>query len=112
MTAEELIAALQANADRFEAPVAVEVANVGTVYVRRRTVAEFEAMAELKVQEGGGKFGPALARLLCDEHGQRYPGEVADKLSKVLQRQPETVFHALIEAADGTKAAEAAASGN
>lgn len=97
---EELLASLEANAERASKPVAIEVDGVGTMYVRRRTVAEFEDMATVNGNEPGGKFGPALARLICDESGTRLPQEHRDRLAELLARQPEAVFHKIIGAAD------------
>ena len=108
MNIDDLLAKLEANAEQFAKPTAVEVTGIGTVYVRRRTVGEFEEMAAVNGAEPSGKFGPALARLLCDENGARLPAEYRDRLAALLARQPETVFHQLVEASDGTeKKAEA-----
>lgn len=115
MDIELLKTALKANAEKAHKPIAVEVAGV-TIYVRRRTVSEFEqlaAVAEAGQMNGSGKFGPALARLLTDENGDRLPAEHSKELGHLLADQPESVFHQLLAAADGTADLEkAAAPGN
>ncbi len=116
MNIPELLAALQANADKAHRPIAVPVEGIGTIYIRRRTVVEFEELAAAKeepVVNGSGKFGPALARLLCDENGDRFPPEHRDQLARLLAVQPEAVFYQIRDAADGTEDVEkAAAPGN
>lgn len=111
MNIEDLKTALKANAEKAHKPVAVEVPGVGTIYVRRRTVTEFEQLAAIAEGQvnGSGKFGPALARLLTDENGDRLPAEHRQELGHLLADQPETVFHQLLAAADGTADLEKAA---
>lgn len=108
MSPQELIAALESNAERTRKPVAITYDGIGTLYVRRRTVAEFESMADLKPEIGAdGKpmkteqFGPALAHLLCDEEGNRFDAETTKVLAKLLSSQPDELFHRIVEASNG-----------
>lgn len=106
MKLEELLAKLQDNAATAAKPVAVEVDGVGTVHIRRRTVLEFEQIAALKLTENKGPagiFAASLARLLCDEEGNRFPAAEADTLAALLSQQPDDVFQKLMEATDGGK---------
>lgn len=111
MKIEELLARLDANASALAKPVAVEIPNVGTMYVRRRTVLEYEQMATLKTQAEAGKlanglFAPSVARLLCDENGNRFDAATEDALTQLLSRQPEEVFHIIVNASDGVRKVE------
>lgn len=104
MNVEDLLAKLEENAGTVERPISVDVPGVGTLYVRKRTVLEFEQMAtvrEANVDSPNGFFAPSVARLLCDEQGKRFPLDVQERLVGLLARQPESVFHAIINAADG-----------
>ncbi|MCC6489144.1 MAG: hypothetical protein IT364_16715 [Candidatus Hydrogenedentes bacterium] len=104
MDIEELLKQLEVNAGTVERPIAVAVPGVGTLYVRKRTVLEFEQMAtvrEANADSPNGFFAPSVARLLCDEQGKRFPLDVQERLIALLARQPETVFHAIVNAADG-----------
>lgn len=104
MNVEELLEKLEANASATQLPVSVEIENVGTIYVRRRTILEFEQMQTLKTSTDGGEIGvfaPSIARLLCDETGKRFPLNVEGALADLLAKQPEDVFHKIINAADG-----------
>jgi hypothetical protein len=77
---------------------------VGTIYVRRRTVLEFEQMAALKAQADAGSLGifaPSVARLLCDEEGKRFSPNVEAALAELIAKQPEDVFHQIVNASDG-----------
>lgn len=106
MDITELLKKLEENTTVIK-PVAVDIPGLGTLYIRRRTVFEFEQMSTLKTGEGAGKngvFAPALARLLCDENGQRFGSEHEAVLVSLLAQQPEEVFHKLIEASDGRTA--------
>lgn len=112
MDLNDLMAKLEANAVKAHQPVAVEIDGVGTMYVRRRTVLEFEQMASLieagEAVNGHGKFGIALERLITDEKGDRIPEKHRERVAGLLASQPESVFHKLLAAADGTeKKAEA-----
>ena len=103
MDITELLKKLEENTTVIK-PVAVDVPGLGTLYIRRRTVFEFEQMSTLKTGESAGEngvFAPALARLLCDENGQRFGAEHEATLISLLAQQPEEVFHKLIEATDG-----------
>lgn len=119
MKLEELLARLEENAQSVVKPVALPLAGIGTIYVRKRTVKEFEEMAQVRAADkdkpvgedkGVGLFGPSLARLLCDEDGKRFPPDQEAALAAALAKQPEDVFHRIVEATDGqtTKAAEPA----
>jgi hypothetical protein len=112
MNYKELMANLKANAQSFAKPAMIEVPNIGKIYVRKRTIAEFEAMAELKDSGTEGKFAGSLARLLCDEAGQRFPPEECKELAKLLALQPEAIFHSIVDAADGGEKLEAKDGGN
>lgn len=114
-TFENLLARLQENANAAVKPIAVEIPGIGKVYVRKRTVLEFEEMAEFRKslqedsEEGGAKLGlfaPSLARLLCDEAGNRFTADEEKQLAAILVRQPEDVFHAILAASDGTNTKE------
>lgn len=110
MSPEELIAAFEVNATTVK-PVAVLVPNVGTVYVRKRTIDEFEELAGTGEENVEGeppkkRFAPSLASMLCDENGHRYPDEVQKKLAELLSKQPHEVFTTLVEASDGKKKEE------
>ena len=111
MNYQELMAKLQANAEAFVKPGFVDVDGIGRIYVRKRTVAEFEAMAEAKEGETN-KFGIGLSRLLCDENGRRFSEEEQKALAEVLAIQPQEIFHKLIAASDGTKKEETKEAGN
>lgn len=118
MNIDDLFTALKDNAEKAHKPIPVPIDGLGTIYIRRRTVVEFEELAAASKEDpepvnGAGKFGPALARLLCDENGDRFPLEHRDKLAHLLAAQPEAVFYQLRDAADGTADVEkAAAPGN
>lgn len=113
MQVEELLAKLDANASSISKPIAVPIENVGVLYVRKRTIEEFELMAGIKeptedaaksgATKTGALFASSVARLLCDEEGRRYPLDVQAKLLVLMEKQPEEVFHALIAAADGKR---------
>lgn len=100
MNTDEMLAALEANAARTRKAVQVDVTNVGTLFVRQRTIGEVEDMASI---QDGAKLARALARLLCDEDGNRYSEEVQARLADVLTRQPDSVLHLITAAADGKK---------
>lgn len=111
MKVEELLAKLEENASATQRPNTVEIPNVGTIYVRKRTVLEYEQMATLQKQvEAGGQtfglFAPSIARLLCDENGKRFDINTENALAELLSRQPEDVFHAIINASDGERKVE------
>lgn len=111
MQVEELLAKLEANASAAQQPISVEIPNVGTVYVRKRTVWEYEQMATIKAQtEAGGQdtglFAPSAVRLLCDENGKRFDLKTEAALAQLLARQPEDVFHLIVNAADGVRKVE------
>lgn len=109
MKVEELLAKLEENASATQKPNTVEIPNVGTVYVRKRTVLEYEQMATLKAGAGGqdnGLFAPSIARLLCDENGKRFDINTENALAELLARQPEDVFHAIVNASDGERKVE------
>lgn len=104
MNVEELLANLEKNADAVVRPNSVDIPGVGVLYVRKRTVLEFEQMAavrEANADSPNGFFAPSVARLLCDEQGKRFPPDVQERLISLLARQPESVFHAIVNAADG-----------
>lgn len=111
MKVEELLARLEANASAAQQPVQIEIPNVGMIYVRKRTVLEYEQMATLKAQteasgQDTGLFAPSVARLLCDENGKRFDLTTEAALAQLLARQPEEVFHAIINASDGVRKVE------
>lgn len=122
MNIQELMARLEDNASNQSKPVSVQIDGLGTIYVRKRTVREFEEMASVNrdkdvtgmSKEPNGVFAPSLSRLLCDEKGARFPAEHADQLVDLLAKQPEDVFHAIINATDGKTevTAKAEAEGN
>lgn len=103
MDVKELLKRLEENAAVLLKPVQVEIEGIGTLYVRRRTVLEFEQMSRLAEgeQAKNGMFAPAVVRLLCDEEGHRFNEKDQAALAAALSRQPEHVFHKLIEASDG-----------
>jgi len=101
MNYKELMAALQVRADEFAKPIAVDIEGIGRIFVRKRTVAEFEAMADME-DKGHGKFAPALARIICEGSGARFPAEQRDQIAALLALQPEATFHTIISASDGT----------
>lgn len=114
MKLEELLARLEENAQTLVKPVPLTLAGIGTIYVRKRTVKEFEEMAQVRAAERDkpvdpeaaatvnvGLFGPSLARLLCEEDGKRFSPEQEAALAAVLAKQPEEIFHRIIEATDG-----------
>lgn len=104
MDVDDLLKQLEINAGTVERPISVTVPGVGVLYVRKRTVLEFEQMAavrEANADSPNGFFAPSVARLLCDEQGKRFAPDVQEKLIGLLARQPEAVFHAIINAADG-----------
>lgn len=105
MNYKDLMTALQARADEFAKPVGIDVDGIGRIFVRKRTVAEFEAMADME-DKGQGKFALALSRILCEESGARFQPEQRDALSVVLARQPEHTFHDIMNASDGLKKEE------
>ena len=105
MTIEELLQRLQENAATAAKPVSVVLDGIGTVYVRKRTIREFEQIASLKLNENkdvAGMFAPSVARLLCDEEGNRFPEEHAATLAALIAAQPDDVFQKIMEATDGT----------
>ena len=111
MQVEELLAKLEENASAAQKPVTVEIPNVGTVYVRKRTVLEYEQMATLQKQveasgQDNGLFAPSIARLLCNEEGKRFDIKTENALAKALAGQPEEVFHAIVNASDGVRKLE------
>lgn len=121
MNLEELIARLEENAQTLVKPVPLTLAGIGTIYVRKRTVKEFEEMAQVRAADrdkqiddkGVGLFGPSLARLLCDENGKRFLPDQEAALAVVLAKQPEDVFHKIVDAADSqAKPSEESTSGN
>lgn len=116
MNPEQLLAAFERNAERKGTPKSVEIEGIGTVFVRLRTVKEFEEMAQAEPDkqgdEGPGRFALALARMLCDESGNRYPLDIQSRLADLLARQPERVFRQITEAADAGEKAPEDSAGN
>ena len=51
MKLEELLAKLEENAQFINKPVTVMLPGIGNIYVRKRTVKEFEEMAAVRVAE-------------------------------------------------------------
>ena len=87
MNREELIAAMRATAT--EAPRAVTVPKWGTVYVRDVTVAEVEEQTnDTADKKDKQRIARAVARILCDEQGNRlFDPEDQDDVA-LLARQP------------------------
>lgn len=127
MKLEELLAKLEENAQFITKPNTAVLPGIGIVYVRKRTVKEFEEMAAVRAAERNkegqdskdaktdpvGLFGPSLAQLLCDEQGNRFSAKDEAALAAILAKQPEDVFHAITEAADGkSQAAKEPVPGN
>ena len=118
MKIEDLVARLESNAVAASTPVQVDVPGLGVLYVRKRTVKEFEAMASISGANSDekneiGVFGPSIVRLLCNEDGTRFTASEEKLLGPLLSKQPEDVFHAIVEASDGnSRKVEATESGN
>lgn len=101
MTFDELKAAFAANADRVRAPIPVPLEGVGTVYVRRATIDDFEDLAANPTPDGEKRFGRGLSRLMCKETGERYSAQEAAELAELLRGQPEEQFTKIKNAATG-----------
>jgi len=110
---DDLIARLRVSAATVASPILVEVPGLGALYVRKRTVKEFEDMAIVGKPKDGdpeysGVFASSIVRLLCDETGKRFTVQQEAVLIPLLAKQPEAVFHAIVDASDGTAAKQKA----
>lgn len=110
MNYEDLVASLNQNAEKTLRPVSLTLPGIGTVYVRKRTVLEYEQMSDMRkaVAEGAseelkpvGVLATSLARYLCDEEGKRFTFEQQKTLAEVLSKQPEEVLQRILGATDG-----------
>ena len=101
MDADKLVAALAANAERARKPIAVELKGVGTIYVRRRTVAEFESDSADAAKEGDSVLSRTIAALICDENGKRYDEDVVSQLVELFAKQPDDIWREVMRAANG-----------
>lgn len=91
-------------------PIPVPIPGIGTLYIRKRTVLEYEEMSDIRrlfsdednesSEKKPGMLAISLARLLCKQDGSRYSLEEQKKLAPVLAKQPEDVFHKLLNASD------------
>lgn len=121
MEFEDLVKNLETNAATVR-PVKVTVPGIGTLYVRKRTVLEYEQMSDVRVamankdkeQEAAGQstveksgiLAAAVARLLCKEDGSRFTSDQEQQLAVLISQQPDNVFHAIINASDGKQEEE------
>lgn len=107
MDFQDLLKRFQDNVARTSRARKLEIPGVGLMYVRRRTVLEYEQMNDLrrKLREGkadtAGVLGISLARLLCDENGNRFGDDEEIELGKVIARCPEEVMNMILAVADG-----------
>ncbi len=109
MNREDLIAAMQATAS--PRPVAVEVPNWGTVYVKPPTVEEVDANTDDNGKPGEvdrkRRLARAAARIICDDQGVRLFNPLDDADVTLLAVQPWSMLQLVLAAADGTKAPDA-----
>lgn len=119
MEFDAFVKSLEQNASTVR-PIAVEVAGIGTLYVRKRTVLEYEQMSDVRKaffkeetegeeespEKKSGILAASVVRLLCKEDGTRYEPLQEQKLAALFAKQPDDVFHALINAADGKNTKE------
>lgn len=79
MKRDPLLVKFQEKAERIQKPIAVDVPDVGRVYVRKRLMRERD---EADLAESEGTFDAVcinVARLLCNEDGSRkQPDEVVE----------------------------------
>lgn len=100
MNREELIEAMRLTAT--EAPRKVEVPKWGTVYVRDVTVAEVEEQTrDTADKQDKQRIARGVARILCDENGNRLfnPDDVDDVA--LLAKQPWKLLSKIISVSEG-----------
>lgn len=100
MDRAQLIAAMQATADR--PPVAVATKEWGTVFVRPLTVEEVDS---LQGQDTTGakdkrRLASGACRVICDETGQRLFDANNEEDVALLARQPWSLLRKVLAAAD------------
>lgn len=118
MEFDDIVKSMETNAATVR-PIKVDVPGIGALYVRRRTVLEYEQMSDVRLAfnqetEDGeqtptqktGILAAAVARLLCKEDGSRFTSEQEQQLAVLISKQPDGVFHALINASDGKQEEE------
>ena len=94
----KLIAAMQATASRK--PVAVEVPEWGTVYVRAVTVSEVEDQTADTESKDKNRMARGCARVLCDESGKRlFDPDSAEDVA-LLASQPWPLMRKVLAAAE------------
>lgn len=94
----ELLARLESNRPK---PKAVEVVGLGVMYVLPLTVGDVDAppTPALEGEPETRGIARSIARILCDENGERFPN--SPELLNSLEAQSWAVLKPLIDAATG-----------
>jgi hypothetical protein len=104
MDRKALLAAMKLTAE--QKLTAVDVDGWGKVYVRQITVAEVEEQAaDTEGQKDKNRIARGVARVLCDEKGDRLLDPANDEDVKLLARQPWPKLREILAAAEEGKAA-------
>jgi hypothetical protein len=98
MSTQEAMAAARAKYAKSKAPVAVELPDVGTVFVRRLSVQDSEYLAGIKESSATGGL---IAGLLCDEHGKRLSADEQSQWAEIFAEADWSDYLALTHAARG-----------
>lgn len=102
MNREELVEAMRLTAT--EAPRKVDVPKWGTVYVRDVTVAEVEEQTrDTEDKQDKMRIARGVARVLCDENGNRlFDPDDADDVG-LLAKQPWKLLSKIINVVEGNE---------
>ena len=99
MNRSDLIAAMQATASLPPKPV--DVPGWGTVYVRAITVGEVEEQTgDTQASQDKRRIARGVARVLCNEAGERMFDPASEDDVGLIARQPWTLLRRVLAVAD------------